>query len=119
MNLTTAAAGAMLALLAGCESAPTATGNAARPTDETRPLLDGSTLDGWSGDVVGWTLKDGVLSCGPNGQAIYAPGEWSDFELSFSFRLDPGANNGVAIRAPGTGDAAYEGMEIQVLDDGH
>jgi hypothetical protein len=68
---------------------------------------------------VGWTLKDGVLSCGPNGQAIYAPGEWSDFELSFSFRLEPGANNGIAIRAPGTGDAAYEGMEIQVLDDGH
>ncbi|MFM8732773.1 MAG: hypothetical protein ACKOGJ_09735, partial [Phycisphaerales bacterium] len=82
MNLTTAAAGAMLALLAGCASAPTATGNAGRPTDETRPLLDGSTLDGWSGDVVGWTLKDGVLTCGPNGQAIYAPGEWSDYELS-------------------------------------
>ncbi len=119
MNLTTAAAGAMLALLAGCASAPSATGSAGSPTEETRPLLVGSTLEGWSGDVVGWTLKDGVLSCGPNGQAVYAPGEWSDFELSFSFRLDPGANNGVAIRAPGTGDAAYEGMEIQVLDDGH
>ena len=119
MNLTTAAAGAMLVLLAGCASAPTATGNAGSPTDETHALLDGSNLDGWSGDVVGWKLRDGVLSCGPNGQAIYAPGEWSDFELSFSFRLDPGANNGVAIRAPGTGDAAYEGMEIQVLDDGH
>ena len=119
MNLTMAAAGAMLVLLAGCASVPTATGNAGSPTDETWPLLDESTLAGWSGDVVGWTLKDGILSCGPNGQAIYAPGEWSDFELSFSFRLDPGANNGVAIRAPGTGDAAYEGMEIQVLDDGH
>ena len=119
MKLTTAATGAMLALLAGCASAPTAAGKAGRPADEMRPLLDQATLEGWTGDVVGWTLKEGVLSCGPNGQAIYAPGEWSDFELAFSFRLEPGANNGVAIRAPGTGDPAYEGMEIQVLDDGH
>ena len=38
--------------------------------------------------------------------------------LRFSFRLTPGANNGIGIRAPGTGDAAYAGMEVQVLDDG-
>ena len=44
MNLTTAAAGATLALLAGCASAPTATGSAGSPTDETQPLLAGSTL---------------------------------------------------------------------------
>jgi hypothetical protein len=31
--------------------------------------------------------------------------------------LTPGANNGIGIRAPLTGDAAYAGMEIQVLDD--
>jgi hypothetical protein len=117
MNVTTAAAVALLALLAGCASTP-ATTRGGGPGEPMVPLL-GPTLDGWTGDVVGWTLADGVLSCGPNGQAIYAPGDWSDFELSFSFRLDPGANNGVAIRAPGTGDAAYEGMEIQVLDDGH
>jgi hypothetical protein len=117
MNVTTAAAVALLALLVGCASNPAATGGD-RPGEPTVPLL-GPSLDGWTGDVVGWTFTDGVLSCGPNGQAIYAPGEWSDFELSFSFRLEPGANNGVAIRAPGTGDAAYEGMEIQVLDDGH
>ncbi|MBU3683777.1 MAG: DUF1080 domain-containing protein [Phycisphaerales bacterium] len=109
----------MLVLLAGCASTPPANGTPAIQAEEARPLLDGTTLEGWTGDVVGWTLRDGVLSCGPNGQAIYAPGEWSDFVLSFSFRLEPGANNGVAIRAPGTGDAAYEGMEIQVLDDGH
>ena len=119
MKLTTAATAAMLVFLPGCASAPTAPAGTRGTADETRALLAPTTLDGWTGDLVGWTLKEGVLSCGPNGQAIYAPGEWSDFELSFSFRLEPGANNGVAIRAPGTGDAAYEGMEIQVLDDGH
>ena len=32
--------------------------------------------------------------------------------------MTPGANNGLGIRAPLTGDAAYNGMEIQILDDG-
>jgi len=31
--------------------------------------------------------------------------------------LTPGANNGIGIRAPLEGDAAYVGMEIQVLDN--
>jgi hypothetical protein len=31
--------------------------------------------------------------------------------------LTPGANNGIGIRAPLEGDAAYAGMEIQVLDN--
>jgi hypothetical protein len=35
------------------------------------------------------------------------------------FKLPPGGNNGLAIRYPGKGDAAYEGMcELQILDDG-
>jgi hypothetical protein len=31
--------------------------------------------------------------------------------------LTPGANNGLGIRAPLEGDAAYEGMELQILDN--
>jgi Domain of Unknown Function (DUF1080) len=35
------------------------------------------------------------------------------------FKLPPGGNNGLAIRYPGHGDTAYQGMcELQVLDDG-
>ncbi|WP_231561419.1 DUF1080 domain-containing protein [Sphingobacterium sp. T2] len=37
--------------------------------------------------------------------------------LRFEFKLTPGANNGVGVRAPLEGDAAYLGYEIQVLDD--
>jgi hypothetical protein len=33
--------------------------------------------------------------------------------------LTPGANNGIGIHAPLEGDAAYVGMEIQVLDSEH
>ncbi|MFN4804761.1 MAG: DUF1080 domain-containing protein, partial [Akkermansiaceae bacterium] len=35
----------------------------------------------------------------------------------FDFLLTPGANNGLGIHYPGTGDGAYTGMEIQVLDN--
>jgi hypothetical protein len=49
---------------------------------------------------------------------IYTAREYSDFQLRFEFQLTPGANSGVGIRAPREGDAAYVGMEIQVLDDG-
>src|SRR5699024_10028711 len=43
--------------------------------------------------------------------------EYDNFVLRFEFKLTPGANNGIGIRAPLEGDAAYEGMEIQVLDN--
>ena len=39
--------------------------------------------------------------------------------LDFEFQLTPGANNGLGIHYPGTGDAAYTGMEIQILDSTH
>jgi hypothetical protein len=35
----------------------------------------------------------------------------------FEFKLEEGANNGLGIRAPLEGDAAYVGMELQILDD--
>ena len=119
--------------LASCAEAPapatapnrtTATAASTEPNLAPGPdgwvaLFDGRTLDGWTGDVAGWSVEDGAIACGPNGGNLWAPGEWSDFELAFRFRLTPGANNGVGIRAPATGDAAYEGLEVQVLDDGH
>src|SRR5690606_8158006 len=33
------------------------------------------------------------------------------------FKLTPGANNGLGVRTPTEGDAAYEGIEIQILDN--
>ena len=38
--------------------------------------------------------------------------------LRFDVKLTENANNGIGIRAPLVGDAAYAGIEIQVLDDG-
>lgn len=39
--------------------------------------------------------------------------------MEFEFQLSAGANNGLGIHYPGVGDAAYTGMEIQILDGNH
>ena len=82
------------------------------------PLFNGKSLDGWEGAVEGYTVKDGMLVCreGAIGNLLTKQ-EFSDFELSFEFLLAPDANNGLAIRAPLEGDAAYVGMELQIIDN--
>lgn len=83
------------------------------------PLFNGRDLTGWTGDTAGYSVVDGAITCGPKGTNLFTAREYSNFVLRFRFRLAPGANNGIGVRAPLAGDAAYEGLEIQVLDDGH
>lgn len=82
-------------------------------------LFDGTNLDKWIGNKVGYALEDGVIVTHPElgGGNIYTAEEYSDFEYRFEFQLTPGANNGLGIRTPTEGDAAYEGMELQILDN--
>ncbi len=82
-------------------------------------LFDGTNLDKWIGNKVGYAVEDGVIVTHPElgGGNIYTAEEYSDFEYRFEFQLTPGANNGLGIRTPTEGDAAYEGMELQILDN--
>jgi len=81
-------------------------------------LFNGKDLAGWVGDVKGYAAQDGAIRCLPGkGGNLYTARQFGDFIFRFEFLLQPGTNNGIAIRAPLTGDAAYAGMEIQVLDD--
>lgn len=82
-------------------------------------IFNGKDLAGWTGDTAGYLVEDGAIVCGPKGTNLYTVAEYGDFVLRFSFLLSPGANNGIGVRAPLSGDAAYEGLELQVLDDGH
>ena len=83
-------------------------------------LFDGTTLDGWQGAVDGYEAVNGEIRSKPGvGGNLLTAGEYGDFELRFEFRLTPGANNGLAIRVPPQGDAAFQGIELQILDDGH
>jgi len=84
-------------------------------------LFDGQSLKGWTlvgGKGPGYVVKDGILVCPADGGGnLFTEKEYSDFIFRFEFRLTAGANNGVGIRAPLEGDAAYKGMEIQILDN--
>jgi hypothetical protein len=52
-----------------------------------------------------------------DGGNLYTEKEYANFALRFEFKLSEGGNNGLAIRAPRDGNAAYEGIELQILDD--
>jgi hypothetical protein len=83
-------------------------------------LFDGTNLDQWVGNKAGYLLQDGAIMVNPKsagGGNLYTKEQYSDFEYRFEFQLTPGANNGLGIRAPLEGDAAYLGMELQILDN--
>ena len=85
-------------------------------------LFDGTNMNEWTGNTVDYTLEDGCISMNPSksfGGNLYTKKEYGNFVYRFDFKLTPGANNGVGIRTPMEGDAAYVGMEIQILDCEH
>jgi HEAT repeat protein len=83
------------------------------------PLFNGGDLAGWTGDTKGYAAVDGKIVIDPErgGGNLYTEREFGDFILRFEFKLPPAANNGVGVRAPLEGDAAYQGLEIQILED--
>jgi hypothetical protein len=98
-------------LLVGC-------GSPAAGPSEHEVIFNGVDLTGWVGDTEGYAAIDSALVClAGRGGNLYFDRELSDFKLDFEFKLTPGANNGVGIRAEQGKDAAYFGMEIQVIDN--
>lgn len=83
-------------------------------------LFDGSNLNNWIGNKTGYLVDNGTMVVNPAGGSggnLYTAKEYGDFEYRFEFQLTPGANNGLGIRTPTEGDAAYVGMELQILDN--
>ncbi|MBN1490413.1 MAG: DUF1080 domain-containing protein [Phycisphaerae bacterium] len=83
------------------------------------PLFDGKSLAGWQGRTEDYEAVDGMLVCkaGCRGN-LYTERQYSDFVLRLEYRVGPGGNNGVGIRAAiGKENPASTGMEIQILDD--
>jgi hypothetical protein len=83
-------------------------------------LFNGKNLDGWQGNKTDYFAQDGELIVNPDKGGhgnLFTAKEYSDFIFRFDFQLTPGANNGLGIRAPLEGDAAYVGMELQILDN--
>ena len=84
-----------------------------------KSIFNGRNLEGWVGNTEGYGVEDGAIRTYPKraGGDLRTVEEYDDFVFRFAFKIPPGANNGIAVRAPLTGDAAYAGMEIQVLDN--
>ena len=84
-------------------------------------LFDGQTLNGWklvNGKGGGYGVTNGVIYCAKGGGGnLFTEKEYADFVLRFEFKLEEGSNNGLGIRAPLQGDAAYDGMELQILEE--
>ena len=95
-------------------------------------LFDGKTSNGWRGAYLktfptkDWVVRNGTITVlqsegkeGGDGGDIVTEGEYKAFDLSFEFRLTPGANSGVkyfvTLDEHNTGSAI--GLEYQVLDD--
>jgi hypothetical protein len=100
--------------------------------DGWRLLFDGRTSDGWMSfkktpfPEKGWAIKDGSINViksqgreAANGGDVVTKEMFNAFDLSFEFRLTPGANSGlkyfVTLSENNTGSAL--GLEYQVLDD--
>lgn len=122
------AAAALGLALAGCASRPRGAG------DGYRPIFNGRDLVGWTGATHLFYVEDGelVFREGPkNFGNLFYEKELADFSARFQFKLVANGNNGFAVRAGREclgggalaggskvlGDAAYNGMEIQILDD--
>ena len=84
-------------------------------------LFDGTNMHEWIGNTRDYVSNDGMISLVPHegsyGGNLYTKDEYKDFVFRFEFKLTPGANNGLGIRTPTEGDAAYVGMELQILDN--
>jgi hypothetical protein len=88
---------------------------------EWTALFNGKDLAGWQavgGPAASWKVEDGLLYCsGGGGGWLSTSREYSNFEIELEFRVPPGGNSGVFLRAPHQGNPAFAGMEIQILDD--
>jgi hypothetical protein len=89
--------------------------------DGFEPVFNGRDLSGWAGATDAYEVVDGAIRCQPGkGGTLHTEAEYGDFVARLEFKLPPGGNNGLAIRYPGAGKAAYVGMcELQVLDSEH
>jgi len=88
--------------------------------DGFKILFDGTNMDQWTGNTVDYMIENGCISLHPSnghGGNLYTKEEFGNFIFRFEFQLTPAANNGLGIRTPMDVDAAYHGMELQILDN--
>jgi serine/threonine protein kinase len=101
--------------------AAAATQQPAASSGEWISLFNGQNLYGWlQMGYAGWSVKDGLLTGESSSDIgrLMNEREYGDFELELDYRLPPGGNSGVFVRAPYSGQVSGADFnEIQLLDD--
>lgn len=85
-------------------------------------LFNGQDLAGWGAkegvtEHNGYVVKDGVIEAQPECKLLVTDGSYTDYVFDFEYKLTRAANNGLSIHYPGHGDGAWQGMELQILDN--
>ena len=93
-------------------------------------MFDGKSLDGWmwSREVAppkpSWVARDGMLVATPGqGKEVYllTQESFEDFDFTFEWRAEAGANSGVKYRIQSYGESTRRieptGLEYQITDD--
>ncbi len=83
-------------------------------------LFNGKDLTGWksTGNLKVWGAENGAIFCDKGGGGwLMTEKQYGDYELRLEYKMPKGGNSGVGIRSPLQGDPAYQGMEIQLIDD--
>lgn len=110
----------MLEKLPEVETSPKFELSAEEAKEGFEVLFDGEDMSKWIGNTIDYVPMNGAICVSAkygNGGNLYTEKEYSDFIFRFEFCfMKEGVNNGVGIRTPMGVDAAYEGMEIQILD---
>jgi hypothetical protein len=133
----------LMIVLAACQPQEESQDEAQAPHDgEWEVLFDGESFAGWRGlgreSVPGghWVIEDGsirkvasgVVPTAPDGQPLEGGdlmtlGSYGDFELTFEWKVSPGANSGIkynvseAMSTSSPPAYAALGFEYQLLDD--
>lgn len=98
--------------------------------NKTTSLFDGKSFAGWhafnkTGEIKNWAIEDSAMVClgaakDAHGGDIVSDAEYSNFELSWDWKVTKGGNSGVMYHVveDSSYQAPYEtGPEYQVIDD--
>lgn len=84
-------------------------------------LFDGKTLDGWAvlgPNKNGFQVEDGaIVRAETGGSVLRTRDRYDNFVLRLEWKINPGGNSGIFLRAPRTGRASKIGIEFQIMGD--
>ena len=95
--------------------------------DGFRPIFDGKTLQGWTGEAGYWRVEDGHIvgewtegnQPKENTFLIWEGGQPADFEVRFRFKFDsPRGNSGIQIRSERLHGHVVRGYQPDIATDG-